>query len=110
MCIEEKDTKMVIVFLQFTKWVTEKNCPNETAQNYLPLRSVCNKPVAMEDAPSHQPAQDNYTKHEPEENNGQAGAIEQLSTATQNTLLPENGQAHEPQVRMLSVGPIRSHT
>jgi hypothetical protein len=49
----------------------------------------------MEDAQSHLPAQDNYIKHEPELNNGQADA---LATSTQHTIPPENGQTHEPQV------------
>eukprot|EP00026_Physarum_polycephalum_P007767 Phypoly_transcript_07833.p1 GENE.Phypoly_transcript_07833~~Phypoly_transcript_07833.p1 ORF type:complete len:430 (+),score=69.82 Phypoly_transcript_07833:3-1292(+) len=48
----------------------------------------------MEDAPPHQPAQDNIIKHEPEVSNEQADAL----ATTQLSVPPENGHSQEPQV------------
>ena len=82
----------------------QKSWPQWLAQNILPLRSRVEQAVAMEDAPPHQPAQDNYIKHEPAVSTGHAEALEQLSAAIPQSVPPENGQVHAPQVRMVKNG------
>lgn len=58
--------------------------------------------AAMEDAPSHQPAQVNYTKHETELNNELSEDAEQLAHLAQLTVPPGNVPPPDAVVRAIT--------